>query len=77
MSNTISDDLPNEIDLVSLLIGKSETNPSNKTSDNKKSVSNIADGKYMDCENSSNIYSKKCNTQLLAFEKKVFLSFLF
>ena len=57
MSNTINDDLPNEIDLMSLLRGKS------KTSETK-------DNKYMECENSSNIYSKKCNSQLLAFEKE-------
>jgi hypothetical protein len=57
MSNTINDDLPNEIDLISLLRGKS------KTSETK-------DNKYMECENSSNIYSKKCNSQLLAFEKE-------
>ena len=58
MSNTINDDLPTEIDLVSLLSGKIS-----KTSETKSN-------EYLECENSSNIYSKKCNTQLLAFEKK-------
>ena len=46
MSNTINDDLPTEIDLVSLLSGKIS-----KTTETKSN-------EYLECENSSNIYSK-------------------
>ena len=70
MSNTISDDLPTEIDLVSLLNGKSETKSPSKTSDSETPKPSVTDNKYMECENSSNIYSKKCNSQLLNFEKE-------
>jgi hypothetical protein len=64
MSNTISGDLPNEIDLASLLTGKSETILPSKTLETK-----IPEPTTL-CENSSNIYSKKCNSQMLAFEKE-------
>ena len=69
MSNTI-DELPNEIDLVSLLSGKSETVSSSKISETKIPEPTTKDDKYIDCENSTNIYSKKCNSELLAFEKE-------
>jgi hypothetical protein len=70
MSNTITDDLPTEIDLMSLLNGKSETKPPNKTSENTPPKPSIANDTYLECEKSSNIYSNKCNSQLLKFEKE-------